>query len=155
MSAGEQPPVVLTGFDAMRGAARFFRDPISAMRTVHAEHGNFVIQKSPLKVGMFRHVVTVAAGASLSRQVLNEPDVFRPINIMYVSPRDSPARRVGLGLFGMSYNRHLHWRWLLSAPLRKQAVEARGGEITSFAKGFVEEWPPVGKPFDLWRHVRD
>ena len=130
------------------------RDPIAGMRTAHAAYGPFVIQNPPLRVGMYRHPVALAAGARLSRQVLNEPDIWQPINIMYVSPKDGPARRVGLGLFGMSLNRHLHYRWLIGKPLRKSHVESIGGQMAGFATEFTEDWP-VDQPFDLWRHVRD
>jgi len=156
MGAGAPAPVVLTGFGALRGFAQFYRDPISAMRSAHAEHGPFVIQDSPLRIGMHRHLVAMTAGAGFNRQVLSTPETWQPVNVMFVSPKDSPSRRVGLGLFGMRGHRHAHYRELISQPLRKPGAEGggKGRDMAALAEEFVEEWP-VGRRFDLWQHARD
>lgn len=148
-------PVVLTGVDALRGFAHFLNDPIDAMRSAYADHGPFVIVDSPLRIffGARHRLFALTAGARFNREVLSDPETWRPIHVMSVGRKDSAARCVGLGLFSMGGRRHAHYRDLLSQPLRKPIVDAGGQEMARLAEEFVDKWP-VARPFDLRRHGR-
>jgi cytochrome P450 len=155
MTSEQQLPVLLTGMDALRGFAQFLRDPISAMRSAYADHGPFVIVDSPLRIffGTRHRLFALTAGARFNREVLSDPETWRPAHVMSVSRKNSASRRVGLGLFSMGGRRHAHYRELLSQPLRKSNVETAGQQMARLAEEFVDKWP-VDRPFDLWRHGR-
>jgi cytochrome P450 len=155
MTNETQMPVVLTGVDGLRVFARFLRDPMLAMRSTYDIHGPFVIVDSPLRIffGARHRLFAFTAAPRLNREVLSDPETWRPVHIMFVSRKDSASRRVGLGIFSMGGARHSHYRDLLSQPLRKSNVDSRGPEMAQLAEQFVDQWP-VGKSFDLWRQGR-
>lgn len=155
MSDERQLPVVLTGMNALRAFAHALRDPIAAMRSTYATYGNFVIVDSPLRIffGRRHRLFAFAADPRLNREVLSDPETWRPVHVMFVSRKDVASRRVGLGIFSMGGARHAHYRNLLSQPLRRPTIDARGQEMAQLAEQFVDQWP-VGKSFDLWRQAR-
>lgn len=155
MSDNQQLPIVLRGRDGLGVFARFLRDPMSAMRSTHASFGPFVIVDSPLRIffGARHRLFAFLAGARFNREVLSDPETWRPGHVMFVSRKDSSSRRVGLGIFSMGGARHAHYRDLLSQPLRKSNVDSRGEEMAQLAGEFVDQWP-VGRSFDLARQAR-
>ena len=150
-----ESPVVLTGMNALRVFAHALRDPIAAMRYTYATYGAFVIVDSPLRIffGARHRLFAFAADPRLNREVLSDPETWRPVHVMFVSRKDSASRRVGLGIFSMGGARHAHYRNLLSQTLRKSTVDARGQEMAQLAEQFVDQWP-TGRSFDLWRQAR-
>ena len=155
MTTETELPVLLTGIDALRGFAHFLNDPIDAMRSAYADHGPFVIVDSPLRIffGARHRLFALTAGARFNREVLSDPETWRPVHVMSVSRKESASRRVGLGLFSMGGRRHAHYRDLLSQPLRKSRVDAGGEDMARLAEEFVDKWP-AGRSFDLWREAR-
>jgi len=155
MTNEQQLPVVLTGMDGLGVFARFLRDPMVAARFTHDTYGPFVIVDSPLRVffGKRHRWLAFMAAPQLNREVLSDPETWRPIHILFVSRKDSAQRRVGLGIVSMGGARHAHYRNLLSQPLRKPVADSRGPELAQLAEQFVDQWP-VGRPFDLWRQAR-
>ncbi len=150
-----QLPVVLTGIDSLRVFARFLRDQMSAMRSTYDIYGPFVIVDSPLRIffGARHRLFAFLASPRLNREVLSDPETFRPRHVMVVNRKDSASRRVGLGILSMGGVRHSHYRDLLSQPLRKLTVDSYGQEMAQLAEQFVDQWS-VGSSFDLGREVR-
>ena len=155
MSDERRSPVVLTGTNALRVLAQFLRDPLSAMRSTYAAYGPCAIVDSPLRIffGARHRLFAFTADARFNREVLSDPETWRPVHVMFVSRKDTASRRVGLGIFSMGGARHAHYRKLLSQPLHKSTVESRGPEMTRLVEEFVDKWP-MGQSLDLWRQVR-
>ena len=155
MSDEKPLPVVLMGVNALRVFAHALRDPIAAMRSTYAAYGTFVIIDSPLRIffGARHRLFAFAVQPRLNREVLSDPETWRPVHVMFVSRKDTASRRVGLGIFSMGGARHAHYRNLLSQPLRKPTLDSRGQEMAQLAEQFVDQWP-VGRSFDLWRQAR-
>ena len=155
MTNDTQSPVLLTGMDGLGVFARFLRDPMLAMRSTYDTYGPLVIVDSPLRIffGARHRFFAFAAAPEINREVLNDPETWRPVHVMFVSRKDTPSRRVGLGIISMGGAPHAHYRNLLSQPLRKSNVDARGEEMAQLAGQFVDQWP-VGQSFDLWHRAR-
>ncbi len=151
-SAGRQP-VRVSGVEALRGYARFLRDPIEAIMAALPAYGPFAVIDSPLRIGGMRKLTMLAFGPAYNREVLGDPATWRTIHIMAVDRRNTAARRVGIGIISMSGARHAHYRHLLTPPLRRPRVDALGDEMAQLVEEAIARWP-VGSQIDLWSLVR-
>jgi len=146
-------PVQLTGQSAALVGWQFLRDPLVALRTVHAAHGRFVILSDPLPLIKFRKVVALTVGPAFNRAVLGDPASWRTVSVGFTGPKNSAARRLTLGIVRMNGPQHAHYRRLLVPPLRESSIEPLGDEMARLAEAEVETWP-VDEPLDLWACVR-
>jgi cytochrome P450 len=145
----------LTGLAAVRVGWRLLRDPITAMRQNHAEHGPLIVVSDLLpftrnvKLAMLGLPLILAAAPELNNEVLSNPVTWRPVSLFGGGPRTSAARRLGAGLARMNGPRHAHYRRLITPPLRKASVEALGDKLTRLADEEIAAWP-TGETVDLW-----
>jgi cytochrome P450 len=151
-------PIHLTGPAAMRAGWRLLRDPITAMRQNHAEYGPLIVMSGLLpftgnvKLAALGLPLVLAAGPEFNSEVLNNPEVWRPVAIFPGGPRNSAARRLGAGLARMNGARHAHYRRLMLPPLRKASVEALGERMIRLTQEEIAAWP-AGETIDLWERV--
>jgi cytochrome P450 len=151
-------PIHLTGPAAARVGWRLLRDPISAMRRTHAEHGPLIVVSDLLpfsrnvKLAMLGLPLILAAAPEFNNEVLSNPAVWRPVGLFGGGPRNSAVRRLGAGLARMNGPRHAHYRRLITPPLRKASVEALGDRLTRLAEEEIGAWPG-GETIDLWERV--
>jgi cytochrome P450 len=96
------------------------------------------IRHSEFFFGARHRLFAFTASARFNREVLSDPETWRPVHVMFVSRKDSSSRRVGLGIFSTGGARHSHYRNLLSQPLRKSTVDSRGQEMAQLAEQFVD-----------------
>jgi len=149
-----QTPVFLSRFQSLRTVSEFLSDPITAVRRVQGEHGDFVVGQLPIRRKDRSSQIIIAAGAELNRQVLGQPDVWRTVTISMGGRKNHPSRRMWDGLVRMRGARHVHYRKLSLPPLRRRRIEGFGEGITQFMAGEVDAWP-IRERFDLWEGVKD
>jgi cytochrome P450 len=151
-------PIHLSGPAAMRVGWRLLRDPITAMRQNHAEHGPLIVISDLLpftrsvKLATLGLPLILAAAPAFNNEVLSNPIVWRPVGLFGGGPRNSAARRLGAGLARMNGPRHAHYRRLITPPLRKASIEAQGDKLARLAEEEIATWP-AGETIDLWERV--
>ena len=115
-------PIHLTGPAAVRVGWRLLRDPITAMRQNHAEHGPLIVVSDLLpftrnvKLAMLGLPLILAAAPEFNNEVLSNPATWRPVSLFGGGPRNSAARRLGAGLARMNGARHAHSKPNLGQP---------------------------------------
>jgi cytochrome P450 len=146
----------LTGVAALRAGFNFVRDPLVEMRRLYDAYGQCVFMANALPfprsppVVLLNVPLILTAGAAFNLEVLNNPATWRPVSLMPGGPRNSAARRLSDGLMRMTGRRHAHYRKLVSAPLRKDRVEAFDADMVRLAQEEVAKWR-VGETLDLWQ----
>jgi cytochrome P450 len=151
-------PIHLSGPAAVRMGWRLLRDPISAMRQNHAEHGPLIVVSDLLpftrnvKLAMLGLPLILAAAPEFNSEVLSNPAVWRPVGLFGGGPRNSATRRLGAGPARMNGPRHAYYRRLITPPLRKGSIEALGDKLIRRAEEEIAAWP-AGETIDLWERV--
>src|SRR5215211_3986624 len=102
-----EAPVILRGMAAALWYLRFGYDPLKAMAASYDRHGSFLKLPYPriLRSGR-RRAFVVGVGPEFNREVLGNPDVWRPVNVGPPGPRNSAVRRLSRGILGMAGRQH-------------------------------------------------
>jgi len=151
-------PAYLTGVAALRAGLDFAADPLVAMRRMYDAHGPCVLIGKGLPilrrppVAVLNVPLILTAGAAFNLEVLNNQAAWRPISLMPGGPRNSAARRLSLGLMRITGPRHAHYRKLVSAPLRKDQVDAFDQNMVRLVQEEIARWR-VGETVDLWQNL--
>jgi cytochrome P450 len=94
-----------------------------------------------------------AIGAPYNRQVLGQPDLFRPGGQVMVGPEGSAHQRIRRGIFAMHDEKHRAHRQLMQPPFLKSAVAACAAIMTRLIDQVVDQWRS-GEPLDMYRQMR-
>jgi cytochrome P450 len=148
-------PFVLSGAAAALWYLRFARDPLKAIALSYARHGPFLKLPYPRAPRISKNrtprAFVVAIGPEFNRQVLGNPEVWRPVNVGPPGPRHSAVRRLCRGIIGMEGRQHEHYRRLLAPPL--QSIGAKAPDMIRLAEEQVQSWP-MEQPIDLRAYAR-
>lgn len=153
MSVRNDRLVRLNAQDAAFWYWRFLRDPLQALIKSRAQFGPFFQLPHPRLPTRPRRTFLVGIGSAFNSEVLANPAAWRPVSIGPGGPKNSAARRLGMGIIRMTGERHAHYRRLLLPPLQRRSIDANGGKLVSLARESVGNWR-VGQPIDLWANVR-
>ena len=146
-------PVTLGGLEVIHYFTRFFGNQIRCARAISRRHGNFVFLRNPVALAGLPRSVVFAADASLYREILGQPHIWRTVNIATATPKNHAARRLTKGIVSMQGKRHEHYRRLLIPPLRRASVMERSAEMGRVADRATDRWP-VDQFVDLFALVR-
>jgi cytochrome P450 len=152
-------PVRFTGLAALRWGFAFARDPLIATRRMHDAFGPFVLLDEalpfirPTRTVMLSVPLVFAAGAAFHAELLSDPDIWRGVSLLPGGPKDTAARRIGVGLTRLTGDQHEHYRKLVLQPLRRGNVEAIAARMAQIADAEVASWP-LGETVDLWERAR-
>jgi cytochrome P450 len=145
-------PVLLNGFSAALCILQFVRDPLSALRKIHADHGPFVVLGHVLPSIPAKPNV-MAVGAAFNREVLGNPEVWRTAGIVLRGPKGSAQSRLRAGIVRSNGREHAHYRPMISAPLARPRIEKLGDQMMQIAQSEIGAWPGGGS-VELWPLVR-
>src|SRR5262245_27488710 len=110
-------PVVLSAAATARWYVGFVRDPLRVMMQTRAKYGPFVQLPHPGLPGAAPRTFLIAIGPSFNREVLGNPQTWRPVSITAGARKGTAARRLTLGIIKMTGRQHEHYRQLLVPPL--------------------------------------
>jgi cytochrome P450 len=153
MDVSANIPVMLRGPSAVAWYFRFMRDPLQAMLRSHATHGPFLQLPHLRSLTRRPRTFVVAVGAAFNQEVLDNAATWRTVSIMPKGPRNSAARRLGMGIIRMNGRSHGHYRRLLVPPLHRKSLAAIGADMVRLVDDEVGSWPQ-GEVIDLWEHVQ-
>jgi cytochrome P450 len=143
-------PPALPLLGARGNFLRFMRDPVAAMRSLHARYGEVV----SLARGSSRYVLVF--DPAINRQVLGDPARFRameahesPVRV----PPGSALARLFCGLTQMNGAAHQQQRRLMAPAFQRSAADAYHATIVSLAERRVGRWE-VGEQRDLLGEMR-
>jgi cytochrome P450 len=142
-------PTYVSGWSAGLQALGFLRDPLMAMRNLHAAYGSFVYLQNPVPFRKSRKSDIFAAGARFNREVLSAPAAWRTTGIVLRGPKGSAQSRLRNGIMRMNGRPHTHYRRLFLEPLRPDRIDAMGDDIGRITEREVDSWP-LGDSVDLW-----
>ena len=148
-----ETPVIVNGLAAARWYLHFVRDPLQAVAKIYATHGPFIQLPHPRAPARERRVLLVAIGPAFNREVLDNPNAWRTVDIGPGGPKYSAARRLTQGIIRMTGRQHSHYRRLLLPPLQRKSIDAMGADMVSLAQEQVACWQ-AHQPIDLWAHVK-
>ncbi len=146
-------PVTLGGLEVIHYFTRFFGNQIRCARAISRRHGNFVFLRNPVALAGLPRSVVFAADASLYREILGQPHIWRTVNIATATPKNHASRRLTKGIVSMQGKRHAHYRRLLIPPLRRANVMERSADMGRVADRATDRWP-VDQFVDLFALVR-
>ena len=152
-SASICAPVTLSGLRAIHWYYGFLRDPLQTTLRSHAVHGPFFQLPHLRFLNERPSQFVVATGAAFNQEVLDNAATWRTVSIMPKGPRNSAARRLGMGIIRMNGRSHGHYRRLLVPPLHRKSLAAIGADMVRLVEDEVAAWPE-GEVIDLWEHVR-
>ena len=101
-------PVTLGGFEVIHYLTRFFGNQIRCARSISRRHGNFVILRNPIALAGLPKSLVFAGDASLYREILGQPHIWRTVNIVTTTPKNHASRRLSKGIVSMQGKRHAH-----------------------------------------------
>ena len=85
----EKPPIVLRGVSTWRWILRYLHDPLECFTEVQRRYGALAAIGSPLPLYTGGRRFVLALGERYNRQVLGQPELFRPGGQVLVGPRNS------------------------------------------------------------------
>lgn len=132
--------------------ARIARDPISATRALHREHGPFIRAELPFRIKGGSSRVDLIADADLYRTVMSDSELWRNVQITWDGLPNHASSRLSMGMTRLKGERHEHYRKMFIAPLKRPVVAAMSPEMARVAAGEMAKWPR-NRPVDLQHAV--
>jgi cytochrome P450 len=137
-------PVPVLGPDG--NLFRFFGDPVTSVRKLHAEHGDLVALTggSPAAVCAF--------GPEHNRRVLTSSGVFQHNTEMPFALRDSALRRLNHNLVMMNGETHKRQRRMMMPAFQKAAIDAHRDDIAAIGERALRAFTP-GSTLDVCKEM--
>ena len=132
--------------------ARIARDPISATRALHREHGPFIRAELPFRIKGGSSRVDLIADAELYKTVMSDSELWRNVQITWDGLPNHASSRLSMGMTRLKGERHEHYRKMFIAPLKRPVVAAMSPEMARVAAGEMAKWPR-NRPVDLQHAV--
>jgi cytochrome P450 len=152
-SASQSPPRILGGVESWRWYWHYLRDPLECFAEGQRRFGAVCALGSPLPFWFGGRNYVFAIGAAYNRQVLGQPDLFRPGGQVMVGPKGSAHQRIRRGIFAMHDEKHRAHRQLMQPPFLKSAVATYAGIMARLIDQVVDQWQS-GAPLDMYRQMR-
>ncbi len=108
---------------------------------------------NPLPIWRGGRRFVLAIGGRYNREVLGQPDMFRPGGQVIAGPKGSAHRRLRYGIFAMYGSEHRNHRRVMQPPFQKSAVASYVGTMTSLIDQVLDRWRP-GETLDMYREMR-
>src|SRR5579862_4219563 len=121
-AVARERPRVLMGAASWRWYLRFLGDPLEFLVAAHRRFGPLMAMGSPVPLWPGGRRLFIASGARYNREVLGQPDLFRPGGQVMRGPRNSAHDRIRHGIFAMYGDKHRSHRRLMQPPLLKPTV---------------------------------
>ena len=132
--------------------ARIARDPISATRALHREHGPFIRAELPFRIKGGSSRVDLIADADLYKTVMSDSELWQNVQITWDGLPNHASSRLSMGMTRLKGERHEHYRKMFIAPLKRPVVAAMSPEMARVAAGEMSKWPR-NRPVDLQHAV--
>ena len=115
-------PSILTGMETWPWYIGYLRDPLTCMAAARDKFGPLCALASPLPFHARGRRFVLASGGAINRQVLGQPDLFRPGGQVLRGPKGSAHARLRNGIFAMYGEEHRRTRRLMQPPFIKPAM---------------------------------
>ena len=132
--------------------ARIARDPISATRALHREHGPFIRAELPFRIKGGSSRVDLIADAELYKTVMSDSELWQNVQITWDGLPNHASSRLSMGMTRLKGERHEHYRKMFIAPLKRPVVAAMSPEMARVAAGEMAKWQR-NRPVDLQHAV--
>jgi len=146
-------PPVLHGAASWQWYWRFLRDPLACFAEAQRRFGPVCALGSPLPFRSRGRRFVLAIGAPYNRQVLGQPDLFRPGGQVMVGPKGSAHQRIRRGIFAMYGDKHRAHRQLMLPPFLKPAIATYSDIMARLIDEVLDRWRP-SEPLDMYRQMR-
>jgi cytochrome P450 len=134
-------------------AARFVRDPIPVLRSLHERYGSIVaFANNPFRQWDPRLYV-MAFGPKYNEQILTDTETFRARGFVPQGPQGSAHQRVRFGLISMNGEQHRRHRALLMPAFHRRAVDGYRDAIAELTNRTVASWK-IGERRDIAQDMR-
>jgi cytochrome P450 len=129
--------------------ARFWTNPVGALRKLHRRHGLFVQLELPRSTREKPSALNIVASEELYKELLSDTETWRNVKISPRLRRNDATDRLTNGMTRLRGVRHEHYRKLIAPPLKRAAVAGMGPDMARIADAQVRAWPretPVSLP---------
>ena len=141
------------GLKVWTTAARFVRDPIPVLRSLHEEHGSIVAFPNDGFRQSDPRLYVMAFGPQYNEQILTNIEVFRSRGFVPQGPLGSSHQIVRFGLISMNGEQHRLQRGLMMPAFHRQAVDGYRDAIAELTDQMVGSWK-IGETRDISRDMR-
>jgi cytochrome P450 len=147
-------PPLLRGFAAWPWWIRFALDPLGCFSAMQRRFGPVCGLGNPLPFSSSEgRRFFFVAGGEVNRQVLGQPDLFRPGGQILRGPKGSAHRRLRHGILAMHGEQHRTHRRLMQPPCLKPAVATYTDTIAALVDQVLGTWE-AGRTVDMYREMR-
>lgn len=143
----------ITGLAAAREYLNLLRDPVASMRSLYQRRGPLVVL-GPVAWGEPVNLHVLGVGPEFNRQILGDPDRFRPTGLFLRGPKNSAQRRVRFGLTRMTGSQHRQQRQLVMPPFHRTAVRGYHDLMAGMTGQMLQGWRP-GERYDIYAQMRE
>lgn len=143
----------IRGLEALRWYRKFYANPLSALQSAQREFGQMAVFENtiPGVRGSARYALML--NGSVSRDVLERPNDFRPTGLVLNGPPGSALRRLRHGIFQMHGNTHRRHRRMMRPSFSRSAVSAMVPTMAPLVDEIIDRWSPGG-PVDMIAEMR-
>jgi cytochrome P450 len=142
----------LTGFSSWKWYLRFLRDPIGCMMEIGQRSEKIIALGSPAPFTSGGRKFVLAIGEDYNREVLGQPDLYRPGGLVMVGPKGSAHQRLRRGIFTKHGEEHRTHRRLMQPPFLKPSAEAHAPVMAKLIDQVLDRWRP-GEQVDMHREM--
>lgn len=122
--------------DGLLDAPRFAGDPVGYLCDLHRTYGRLVALRAGPRPMIF------AFGPEYNQPLLTRTETFHSNLFTLPGPKDSPLRRVGLGLITMNGDAHKRHRRLVMPSFQKKAIEGFADAVSGAVDQMLDTWEP-------------
>jgi cytochrome P450 len=148
-----QAPPTVRGAASWQWWLQFILDPLQCLAAARARFGPVCVLGNPLPFWTGGRRFVFATGADYVREVLGQPDVFRPGGAVMAGPRGSAHYRIRYGIFAMFGEQHRSHRRVMQPPCAKPAVTGYAETMIQSIDQIIDRWRP-GETLDMYREMR-
>jgi cytochrome P450 len=131
----------------------YLQDPLACFAAAQTRFGPLCAFSDPLPFTRGGRRFVLAIGGAYNREVLGQPDLYRPGGQVLVGPKGSAHNRLRRGIFAMHGDEHRTHRRLMQPPFLKPAVAGYASGMARLIDQVLDRWRP-GEPLDMYREMR-